>query len=471
VPDTLPAVEAKSMVKATPFANTVEFRDTFADLVPFAVRAAATQYADKRQAKLAPVMAAIDEHNDMLKGTLASLGLPGSLDALDNPRGVPPALAQRADAVRSRGGVAQLFQVQEQRDKIAKRNGELLSEAVATLDAEEERDRSQAGGRRTPSHTLNSRLRQEAAKHTSNMEHARKSDALVAKRFEDAQADLVQLSSAPAELERALPAAARAQGQIDADAVRELRRLLAELDALLEKRRDLRQQVLKLTDGDDVTAKLVLGGAPEPVFARELQKYDHLLTPIQETFEEQQSLLEMMQTQNDRFVASRANKGSGEREKAIQRLVIAGAAFGELEQSFADGITFHTNFERLLSQFKIECEQFANARDIELLQITSAAASAPAAPQYHGNAYPGQVPPQSQPPMYHQQPTYQGTFQQQQPGMYVQQQAPPAYTFAVQQPMYAPQYGQQQPQQQQQPQTGMPPAYGSWTPPNAPYYG
>jgi programmed cell death 6-interacting protein len=212
VPDTLPAVEGKSMVKATPFANTVEFRDTFADLVPFAVRAAAVQYGEKRQAKLAPVMAAIDEHNDMLKGTLASLGLPGSLDALDNPRGLPPALAQRAEAVRNRNGVALLFQLQEQRDKLAKRNGELLSEAVATLDAEEERDRSQAGGRRTPSHTLNSRLRQEAAKHASNMEHARKSDALVAKRFDDVQADLVQLSSSPAELERSLPTAARAPG-------------------------------------------------------------------------------------------------------------------------------------------------------------------------------------------------------------------------------------------------------------------
>jgi hypothetical protein len=53
----------------------------------------------------------------------------------------------------------------------------------------------------------------------------------------------------------------------------------------------------------------------------------------------------MMQTQNDRFTASRSNKSGGEREKAIQRLMVAGAAFAELEQSFAAGIKFHESFE------------------------------------------------------------------------------------------------------------------------------
>jgi programmed cell death 6-interacting protein len=446
VPDTLPVVEAKTMVKATPFSNTVEFRDTFADLVPFAVRAAASQYVDKRQALLAPLMSAVDEHNDLLKGTLASLNLPGSLDALDNPRGMPKALAQRANEVRNRNGVALLFQLQEQRDALAKRNGELLSDAVVTLDSEEERDRSQAGGRRTPSHALNSQLRQDAAKYASNMEHARKSDALIAKRFDDVQADLVQLSSVPEELERSLPSAARAQGQVDADAVRELRRVLAELDALLEKRRELRQQVVKLIETDDVTAKLVIGGVPETVFARELSKYDALLDSIRETFEEQQSLLQMLETQNNRFTQSRSNKSGGEREKVIQRLMVAGAAFAELEQSFEEGKKFHTSFEAILSPFKVKCEQFANARDIELLQITASSAAASAAPAYQGNVYPGQVPQQQQPVMQHahQQPVYQQPYgQAQQSGMGMQSQPPP-YTFAVQHPVYAPQAPMQQ---------------------------
>ena len=72
--------------------------------MPFAVRAAATRYADQRQAKLQPALAAVDEHNDLVKGVLASLGLPGSLDALDNPRGLPDTLATRARAVQQKGG-------------------------------------------------------------------------------------------------------------------------------------------------------------------------------------------------------------------------------------------------------------------------------------------------------------------------------------------------------------------------------
>jgi programmed cell death 6-interacting protein len=476
VPDTLPTTESKSMVKATPFANTVEFKDPFADLVPYAVRAAASLYADKRQAKLNPVMAAIDEHNDMLKGTLASLGLPGALDALDTPTGVPQALAQKAERVRSRGGVNLLLDLQEQRDKLARRNADLLSEAVVILDEEEERDRSQAMGRRTPSHTLNSALRQEAAKHASYTEHASKSDKLVTKRLETTYDDLATLCLPVADLLKQLPSQPRAKGGVDADAVRELRRLLAELDALLERRRELRQQTLKTADSEEITSKLVLGGDPDAVFARELAKYDAMVQPLQDTFAAQQKLLEQLQVQNDRFAASRASHGggAGERERVIQRLDNAARAFDGIEQNFNEGIKFHTTFATLLSPFKTKCEQFANARDLELLQIASAAAAAPApgAPQFGANAYPGQQQPsynpsydagyapgmapsplqqqlQQQQPYYQQAPQYQQPMQpqyQQQQGM-----APPAYQFAV--------------PQQQQPQPG------AWMPPTGPYFG
>lgn len=48
--------------------------------------------------------------------------------------------------------------------------------------------------RRTPSHTLTANLRQEAAKFRGNIEHARKSDAYVFKKFQDHQQFIVKLS-------------------------------------------------------------------------------------------------------------------------------------------------------------------------------------------------------------------------------------------------------------------------------------
>jgi hypothetical protein len=48
---------------------------------------------------------------------------------------------------------------------------------------------------RTPSHTLTINLRQEIAKYKGNIEHARKSDAYVMKKFQDHQQFIVKLSS------------------------------------------------------------------------------------------------------------------------------------------------------------------------------------------------------------------------------------------------------------------------------------
>jgi hypothetical protein len=47
----------------------------------------------------------------------------------------------------------------------------------------------------TPSHTLTANLRQELAKFKGNMDHARKSDAYVMKKFQDHQQFIVKLSS------------------------------------------------------------------------------------------------------------------------------------------------------------------------------------------------------------------------------------------------------------------------------------
>ena len=154
------------------------------------------------------------------------------------------------------------------------------SDQIKTLDAEEERDASQAQGRRTPSHTLNASLRQEAAKYTSNMEHARKSDALVKSRLEKAHAELLLLSGPLSELEAALPAAPSASQGADATAVKQLRELLGELDALLAQRQSVRQKLHAMADNDDITSKLVLGGDFERVYTNELAKYDSLIDEL-----------------------------------------------------------------------------------------------------------------------------------------------------------------------------------------------
>jgi len=133
VPETLPTAEAKAMVKAQPFVNDTQFQDPFAQLVPFAVRHAASVYVDRRQAAVMPVLAACDDHNDLLKATLASLSLPGALDALDNPKGVPAPLIERANEVRRNGGIGQLLTLFERRDELAARNKKIIDKCITII--------------------------------------------------------------------------------------------------------------------------------------------------------------------------------------------------------------------------------------------------------------------------------------------------------------------------------------------------
>jgi programmed cell death 6-interacting protein len=60
--------------------------------------------------------------------TLQSLGLPGSITALDRPTGLPPALLQKAEEIQAQGGVAKVQALLQEVSRVARANNDILEE-------------------------------------------------------------------------------------------------------------------------------------------------------------------------------------------------------------------------------------------------------------------------------------------------------------------------------------------------------
>lgn len=60
--------------------------------------------------------------------TLQSLGLPGSITALDRPTGLPPALLQKAEEIQAQGGVAKVQALLQEVSRVARANNDTLEE-------------------------------------------------------------------------------------------------------------------------------------------------------------------------------------------------------------------------------------------------------------------------------------------------------------------------------------------------------
>jgi len=254
---------------------------------------------------------------------------------------------------------------------------------------------------------------------------------------------------------------------------RPLKKVLAELDALVAAREGAKSDLQSLSNKDDIVTKLL--NAPslshEQVFGEELRKYEALQGKLRDNYIKQDALLASLSAEHQKFVAARnadvaAQAARDQKEQALTKLANAFKAYNEVKAGLREGINFYTNLQELLQTYKSKCSDFVQARDLEkadlILQIQNAANQPPSTPQYQSS-------PQSQ----FQNPS------QQYPGQNWPAGAPPAPygSFQPTHPPYAaagypippPQYNQPPPAYNQQPPPGYgqqpPPGYGQQPPP------
>ena len=194
----LPAIVAASMVKPVvppDVANSsplLRGKPLFAELVPYGVHLAISIYDDRKDSIVRQDVAERrDELDGIATSTLQSLNLPGSLQALEQPMGLPPSLLRRHEEVVAEGGISRLHSIAEDVARIAHTDADILAEAVSILDQEAREDEQMRASfsserwPRPPSTEAAAELRAQAQRYADTLRQAASSDIVVRQKLDD----------------------------------------------------------------------------------------------------------------------------------------------------------------------------------------------------------------------------------------------------------------------------------------------
>lgn len=164
----------------------------FAKLVPFAVHVAASIYVERRDRLVNTSF--IEELSSMttkLHDLLQSLGLPGSLQALEKPLGLPPGIIAHAEEMHQQGGIRTLLRSMDDIAKLKATDYAIYQEAVEMLEAEAKEDdtlRAKHGTdrwTREPSKTAGAGLWAHVDEYNGILKSAENSDRVVKNKMEE----------------------------------------------------------------------------------------------------------------------------------------------------------------------------------------------------------------------------------------------------------------------------------------------
>jgi programmed cell death 6-interacting protein len=182
---------------------------------------------------------------------LQSLNLPGSLQALEKPLGLPPTLVSHAEEVRQQDGLALLRRSLEDTAQLKSNDKALYTEGVELLSAEKEEDdraRAKYGTDRwdrLSSEAAGQKVYQSATDINGYFSSAQSTDDLISKKLKGAEQVLRVLTGTNRDLESYVPSTRRAA--ITPELERESSRLRSSLNEVgrLENRRKRRINILK----------------------------------------------------------------------------------------------------------------------------------------------------------------------------------------------------------------------------------
>ena len=113
----------------------------FAKLVPYAVHVAASIYEERKNRLVnTSIVNELDNLANQLRDLLSSLNLPGSLQALEKPLGLPPSISSHAEEIRQQDGLHKLRRSMHETTKLKSNDTAMYQEAVQFLKHEEDED-------------------------------------------------------------------------------------------------------------------------------------------------------------------------------------------------------------------------------------------------------------------------------------------------------------------------------------------
>lgn len=380
-PAQLPAIpRAEQMVKLQlpPTLNDASIvgKDPFESMVPFTVRQALQAYEARRRAFVEELTQSMTTATEQLNSALASMSLPGALEAAVKPVGLPPGLLEHAKRVRDAGGAGALeknFTAMVNSRQVAM---SMVAECERILKEEQADDdavRARFGQdwTRTPSAQLTASMWEELRKYRTLLEKATASDGIVKGKIDANARGIRQLSQSDDQLEASLPKSSATQDTASGGAAAALRKLLDEVTRMRLVRSNLTQNLHSLCDADTIKKTLMDSASTdgmEGVCEAHLNSYfGATKAAIEENIQQQAPLLERVRTANDAFVSGRtAGNTENPRETIINMLFAAGNSFSEITANIEEGSRFYKELcGNILAKFQTKCSDFAFARKTE----------------------------------------------------------------------------------------------------------
>lgn len=397
----LPVITPISMATATvpeEISNPLEYltvtrriRPLFADILPYTIYEANNAYSEKINEYVHKnLISKVEEMTVNMHTKLQQLNLPGSLEAVEKPMGVPQSLILHSDEIRTKGGVSLLRGTVNDIQKLFRESMHLLEEGKEMLDYEDKEDAMMRGRQgtnlwvRAPSREAGGELWKAGNTFMGYLESSEASDKLVRDKFHKVERYLDILCEGPKKLETYIPnsAVVHIDPYLEYN-VQELREALLQTRGIEDQRQkhmsslmytvanmDMLPEIITiyngLVQGSDAHAH-VDAAKFESVYTKHVNKLQKESDGwLEQQDAEQHAILGKIEELNERFLEIRESDSTTvERENAIQNLEVAYFKFGEIMQNLDEGRKFYNSLIDQLQRFKDQCKEFVYERRVE----------------------------------------------------------------------------------------------------------
>ena len=367
----------------------------FAKLVPFAVHIAASIYEERRDRLVnTNIIEELEILTTKTHDTLRSLNLPGSLQALEKPLGLPPSLTSHAEEIRQQDAVNRVQRSFADTAKLKASDEAIFSEGRELLQAEKsenERLLMKYGSDRwirASSETAAPKLWAQVDEINGYLRSAANSDQLVISKFRECEDMLRLLSSTDRDIGNFVPSSRRVAipPKLEGEVSR-LRDSLNEVSRLESRRRRKIEALREKAKKDDISSSILAEAARlereypsqpivpahfEDFFEQRISKYDSDFSALKSESEEQNRLISQLEAANSSFVAARkGDNSSREREQALQKLENAYFKYKEIVSNLEVGRKFYNDLAKIVGRFRDSCKAFAYERREEAMRLES----------------------------------------------------------------------------------------------------
>ncbi|CZS90214.1 probable pH-response regulator palA protein [Rhynchosporium agropyri] len=365
----------------------------FAKLVPFAVHVAASIYEERRDRVVnTNIVEELEILTTKIHDTLSSLNLPGSLQALEKPLGLPPTLTSHAEEIRQADALNRLQRSFSDTAKLKASDDAIFAEGRELLLAEKsenERLLMKYGSdrwTRLDSQSAATKLFDQIGEIDNYLKSANNSDQLVISKFRECEDMLRVLSSTDRDIGNFVPSSRRAAipPKIEGE-VSNLRNCLNELSRLEARRRRKIEALREKAKKDDINSSILAEAARlereypsqivvpahfEDFFEQRLTKYDADIDGLKKESDEQDRLTAQLEQANQEFVLARkGDTSSREREQALQKLENAYFKYKEIVSNLEVGRKFYNDLAKIVGRFRDGVRSFVYERREEAIRM------------------------------------------------------------------------------------------------------